>query len=69
MMTKIAQKNSVTIIDLVLDAQTLCVAGTKFNSSHNDGPVFATEIMVASDCDEKDDVATLKVVYALNEAE
>jgi len=71
------QRNSVTIKELVLDAQTLCMAGTygldvdcktKFNPNHKDGPVYETEIKATSDCDENHDVATVKVVYVLNEA-
>ena len=69
-------RNSVTIKDLVLDAQTLCMAGTyglnvecktEFNPDHKDGPVYETEIKVTSDSAEKHDVATVKVTYALND--
>ena len=63
--------NLVAIKGLVLDAQTLCVAGTyglyidcktKLNPIHKDGPVYETEIKATSDCNEKHDVATANVV-------
>jgi len=69
-------RNSVTIKDLVLDAQTLCMAGTygldvdcttQYNPNHKDGPVYETILKATSDCAEKHDVATVKVTYALNE--
>ena len=71
-----SERNSVTIKDLVLDAQTLCMAGTygldvdcttKYNPNHKDGPVYETILKATSDCAEKHDVATVKVTYALNE--
>ena len=42
---------------------------TKFNPNHKDGPAYETEIKATSDYDEKHDVATVKVTFALNEAE
>merc|ERR1712072_1261326 len=65
-------RNSVTIKELVLDAQTLCMAETygldvdcttKYNSKKD---VYETELKATSDCTEKHDVATVKVTHALN---
>ena len=74
--SNVSERKSVTIKDLVLDAQTLCMAGTygldvdcttKYNPNHKDGPVYETILKATSDCAEKHDVATVKVTYALNE--
>jgi hypothetical protein len=70
------ERNSVTIKELVLDAQTLVMAGTygldvdcttKYNPNHKDGPVYETVLKATSDCAEKYDVATVKVTYAVNQ--
>jgi hypothetical protein len=69
------ERNSVTIKELVLDAQTLVMAGTygldvncttKYNPDHKDGPVYETVLKATSDCAEKHDVATVTVTYAVN---
>jgi hypothetical protein len=69
------ERNSVTIKELVFDAQTLVMAGTyrldvdcttKYNPDHKDGPVYETVLKATSDCAEKHDVATVTVTYAVN---
>jgi hypothetical protein len=41
---------------------------TRYNPNHKYGPVYETVIKATSDCENKHDVATVKVAYALNEA-
>ena len=59
--------NSVTIKDLGLDAQPLCMVGTygldiecetNCNPNHKGGPVYETEIKATSDCADKHDVSS-----------
>jgi hypothetical protein len=70
--TNTKSRNSVTIQDLVLDAQTLCMAGTYgLNvdcTTQKQGSLYKTEIKATSDCEKKLDVATITVTYTVNEA-